>query len=96
MKKIILISLVGALISLNAYAAEKKKCSDLDGFKKIGKDSVEYIKCLAASQKFKLKTDSKVTEIITGKEKLKIPNPLTGLKKLGKAIKPDMDAFKKK
>ena len=30
MKKIILISLVGALISLNAYAAEKKKCSDLD------------------------------------------------------------------
>ena len=40
--------------------------------------------------KLKLKTDSKITDVVTGKAKLKIPNPLTGLKKLGKAIKPSI------
>jgi len=34
------------------------------------------------------KTDSKLTRWITGKEKMKIPNPVTGVKNVGKAIKP--------
>jgi len=69
---------------------KKKKCNELEGFKKIGKDTKEYIKCLKSKKSFKLNTDSRLTDVFTGKEKIKIPNPLTGLKKLGNAIKPDM------
>ena len=36
----------------------------------------------------KFNTDSKLTRIITGKEKLKIPNPVKGLKNIKNALKP--------
>ena len=40
-------------------------------------------------KKLKLNTDSKLTDLITGKKKMKLPNPINGLKKIGKALKPD-------
>ena len=40
-------------------------------------------------KKIKLNTDSKLTDLLTGKKKVKIPNPINGLKKIGKALKPD-------
>ena len=86
MNKIFIILIL--LISLTHNAFAKQKCSDLPGFKKVGKDSIEYIKCLKDSKKLKLKTESKLTDVITGKEKLKLPNPLDGLKSIGKALKP--------
>jgi hypothetical protein len=85
MKKILII----AIICLSAsIASAKEKCSDLPGFKKVGKDSVEYIKCLKGQTKIKLNTESRLTNWITGKEKFKVPNPINGLKKIGKALKP--------
>ena len=100
MNKIILFSIIAILYSANLHAVEKKKCNELEGFKKIGKDSIEYINCLTNKiknkKKFKLNTDSKITDLITGKEKLKIPNPITGLKKIGNALKPDIKSFQKK
>ena len=78
-------------------SAEEKKCIEMEGAKRIGKDSIEYVKCLGEKikgsasnedSKFKLNTDSKLTEIIKGKEKIKIPNPITGLKNIGKALRP--------
>ena len=88
MKKILLISLV--IITTSTYVnAERVKCKDLPGFKTIGKDSAEYIKCLTSKGgAFKLNTESKLTSILSGKEKIKFPNPLNGLKNIGKAIKP--------
>ena len=38
----------------------------------------------------KLNTDSKLVDWINGKEKIKIPNPITGLKNIGKAVTPDL------
>ena len=88
MKKITLICLISIFLSINSYAADGKKCSELDGFKRLGKNSIEYLKCLKET-KLNLNTDSKLTDIVTGKKKLKMPNPLNGIKKLGQAIKPD-------
>ena len=93
MKKILLV--ITMLISTSVYInAKEHSCKDLPGFKKLGKDSAEYFNCLKKKRSFKLNTDSKLTDIITGKEKLKIPNPITGLKKLGNALKPDMEKIK--
>jgi len=39
-------------------------------------------------KKPKFNTESKVTDWISGKEEFKFPNPLNGLKKVGKALKP--------
>ena len=65
------------------------KCKDLPGFKTIGKDSAEYIKCLTSKGgALKLNTESKLTSMLSGKKKIKFPNPLNGLKNIGKAIKP--------
>jgi len=88
MKKILLISLV--ILTTSTYvSAEPVKCRDLPGFKTIGKDSAEYIKCLTGKNgAFKLNTESKLTSILSGKKKVKFPNPLNGLKNIGKAIKP--------
>lgn len=84
MNKILII----AIICLSAsVASAKEKCSDLPGFKKVGKDSVEYLKCLKG-KKIKLNTESKLTDWLTGKEKFKVPNPINGIKKIGKALKP--------
>ena len=86
MKKIFI--LVTLFISAFTFAHAKQKCNDLPGFKTLGKNSLEYIKCLKDNKKLKLNTDSKLTNIITGKEKLKLPNPVNGLKAIGKALKP--------
>jgi len=40
-------------------------------------------------KKIKLNTESKLTDLLSGKKKMKIPNPMNGLKKIGKALKPD-------
>ena len=92
MKKFFII--ISILISTTVYInAKEQSCKDLPGFKKLGKDSSEYFNCLKKNRP-KLNTDSKLTDIITGKEKLKIPNPITGIKKLGNALKPDMEKIK--
>jgi hypothetical protein len=92
MKKIFII--ISMLISTTVYInAKEQSCKDLPGFKKLGKDSSEYFDCLKKNRP-KLNTDSKLTDIITGKEKLKISNPITGIKKLGNALKPDMEMIK--
>jgi hypothetical protein len=94
MKKLILIATM--LITTFAYAnANEQSCKDLPGRDKLGKDSVEYFKCLKAKAtkdgKLKpLNSDSKLTNIMKGKDKFKIPNPVNGLKKLGKVLKPDV------
>ena len=103
MKKILLFVLIAGFLNVSLQAVEKKKCSELEGFKKIGKGSTEYVKCLADNIKIKnedgkfFNTKSTLTDWITGKKKISdsTPNPVTGLKNLGKALKPDMDAFKK-
>jgi len=85
MNKIFLIVLI--LIGTSAHVNAKENCKLLSGYEKNGKNSADFIKCLKET-KIKLNSDSKLTRIITGKEKLKIPNPLSGLKSLGKALKP--------
>ena len=85
LRKLILISVL-SILSFDAYALEK--CRDLPGFKTLGKDSAEYLKCLSKKQNFKLKTESTLTDIVTGKKKFKFPNPINGLKNIGKALKP--------
>ena len=66
MKKIFLITLI--LITTIAYAFAEEKCKDLPGFKTGGKDTGEYVKCLAdkvkKNPKFKLNTESKLTDWI--------------------------------
>ena len=59
------------------YAANlnaEENCKDLPGFKKIGKDSIQYMRCIANKSKKigsesikKLNTDSKLTDWIKKK-----------------------------
>tara|TARA_Y200000002_G_scaffold368374_1_gene361363 strand:+ start:98 stop:328 length:231 start_codon:yes stop_codon:yes gene_type:complete len=73
MKRIFLVFILIISYSSNIYA--EQKCRDLPGFKKIGKDSAEYIECLAKKAKeeltgegkIKLNTDSKLTDWIKKK-----------------------------
>jgi len=74
MKKIII--LIFSLLLFNNYVFSDEKCSDLDGSKKISKDSIEYAKCIGnkakeGSKKIikKLNTESKLTDWV--KEKFK-------------------------
>ena len=69
MKKLFLIFIFTFSFQLNVFAEEN--CKDLPGFKKIGKGSVEYTKCIAKKGKElgkkglkKLNTDSKLTDWI--------------------------------
>jgi hypothetical protein len=66
------------------------KNTDMKSKLKLKTDSkvTDLIKNTDMKSKLKLKTDSKLTDWITGKDKLKLPNPLSGLKKIGKALKP--------
>jgi|MDTF01.1.fsa_nt_gb hypothetical protein len=94
MKKIIITTLISFFFSVIAHASEdEKKCRELDGFKKIGKGSAEFLKCLAKRGKktdlFKFNTESRLTDIITGKKKLELPNPVKGIKNIKKAVTPD-------
>ena len=97
MKKIILLYIISIFFSVNLYAVEHKKCSELEGFKKLGKGTAEFHACLKnkAKKKFKLNTDSKLTDLMTGKAKFKLPNPLTGLKNVANALKPSKKASEK-
>jgi hypothetical protein len=74
MKKILFIFII--YFASIVYSSAEQKCNELPGFKKLGKDSIEYVKCLKKSAKksgkFKLKTESKLTNWI----KKKINNPL--------------------
>ena len=85
LRKLIVISIL-SFLSFNAYAVEK--CRDLPGFKTLGKDTAEYLECLAKKPNLQIKTESKMTDIVTGKKKFKLPNPINGLKNIGKALKP--------
>ena len=49
MNKIILITVLLFSMSINLRA--NVNCKDLPGFKKIGKDSLEYTKCIAKKSK---------------------------------------------
>ena len=94
MKKIILIYITTIFLSVNLFAVEKKNCKE---FEKFGIGSKKYLKCQTLNldkKKFKLKTDSKLTDIMTGKEKVKTPDVTGILGKLGKAFKPDLEPYK--
>ncbi len=69
MKKSFLIFIFTFSLQSNVFAEEN--CKDLPGFKKLGKGSVEYTKCVAKKGKElgkkgmkKLNTDSKLTDWI--------------------------------
>tara|TARA_B100001029_G_C14640680_1_gene224120 strand:- start:273 stop:500 length:228 start_codon:yes stop_codon:yes gene_type:complete len=69
MKKTFLIFILSLIFQSNIFAEEN--CKDLPGFKKLGKGSVEYTKCIAKKGKElgkkgikKLNTDSKLTDWI--------------------------------
>ena len=74
MIKKILVTFVFVL-GLTTNLLANQKCKDLPGFKKLGMNSIEYIKCLAKkgkielkeNEKLKLKTDSKLTDWIKKK-----------------------------
>ena len=72
MKKIFLIFIFIFGFQSNIFA--KENCKDLPGFKKLGKGSIEYTKCVAKKGKElgkkglkKLNTDSKLTDWIKKK-----------------------------
>ena len=72
MKKFIIIGILIIFTSLNVSA--EIDCKNLPGFKKVGKDSIEYSKCIANKGKElgkkslkKLNTDSKLTDWIKKK-----------------------------
>jgi len=88
MKKIIII--IVFFFGTTSLGFSKENCKELPGFKTIGKESVEYIKCLTKIGKIKLKTESKLTDIVKGEKKLKLPNPMNSLRAIGKAIKPSV------
>ena len=97
MKKIFLISIILVATSLTANANQKHK--NLPRSEKIEKNTdlrlvgvikdEKEITSTKLKKKLKLNTDSKLTDLLTGKKKVKIPNPINGLKKIGKALKPD-------
>ena len=72
MKKFYIIKILIVFISLNVSA--EVDCKNLPGFKKVGKESIEYTKCIAKKGKElgekglkKLNTDSKLTDWIKKK-----------------------------
>ena len=100
MKKILLTAIL--LISTTTFVNAEQKCSDLPGYKKLGKDTAEYADCLKKSAKFKLNTDSKLIDVIKSKKKsgnfrLNTDSKLTDIITRKKKVKiPNpMNAFKK-
>ena len=72
MKKSFLIFIFTFSLQSNVFAEEN--CKDLPGFKKLGKGSIEYTKCVAKKGKElgkkglkELNTDSKLTDWIKKK-----------------------------
>jgi len=69
MKKLLLIFIL--IFSFQSNVFTEENCKDLPGFKKLGKGSIEYTKCVAKKGKDlgkkgleKLNTDSKLTDWI--------------------------------
>ena len=69
MKKFYIIGILIIFTTLDVSA--EVDCKNLPGFKKVGKDSIEYTKCIAKKGKKlgekglnKLNTDSKLTDLI--------------------------------
>ena len=69
MKKFYIIGILIIFTTLDVSA--EVDCKNLPGFKKVGKDSIEYTKCIAKKGKElgkkglkKLNTDSKLTDLI--------------------------------
>ena len=97
MKKIFLISIILVATSLTANANQKHK--NLPSSEKIEKNTdlrlvgvikdEKEITSTKLKKKLKLNTDSKLTDLVTGKKKFKLPNPMNGLKKIGIALKPN-------
>ena len=97
MKKILLISIILVATFLNANANHKHK--NLPSTEKIEKstdsnlvsviENEKEISSTKLKKKLKLNTDSKLTDLVTGKKKFKLPNPMNGLKKIGIALKPN-------
>ena len=97
MKKIFLISIILVATSLTANANQKHK--NLPSSEKIEKNTdlrlvgvikdEKEITSTKLKKKLKLNTDSKLTDLISGKKKIKLPNPMNGLKKIGIALKPN-------
>ena len=72
MKKLLLIFIL--IFSFQSNVFTEENCKDLPGFKKLGKGSIEYTKCVAKKGKElgkkglkKLNTDSKLTDWIKKK-----------------------------
>ena len=72
MREFIIIGILIIFTSLSVSA--EIDCKNLPGFKKVGKDSLEYTKCIAKKGKVlgekslkKLNTDSKLTDWIKKK-----------------------------
>ena len=72
MKKFYIIGILIIFTTLDVSA--EVDCKNLPGFKKVGKDSIEYTKCIAKKGKElgkkglkKLNTDSKLTDWIKKK-----------------------------
>ena len=67
MKKSFLIFIFTLIFQSYVFAEEN--CKNLPGFKKLGKGSVEYTKCVTkkAKKSLKLNTDSKLTDWIKKK-----------------------------
>ena len=77
MNKLLLILIV---LMIMAFSVEAENCRNLPGFKKLGKDSSEYIYCVTEKakkrvkkksnkSKFKLNTDSKLTDWLKNRKK---------------------------
>jgi len=72
MKNSFYIIIFSLLVNSSLFA--EQKCDELPGFKKLGKDSLEYTKCMAKKTKElgkkglkKFNTDSKLTDWIKKK-----------------------------
>ena len=94
MKNITLFLIMSFLLALNLNAAEKKGSILKEKLKLKTEskltDTLTEIKKKDSTleKKFRLKTDSKITNWFTGKEKIKIPNPVNGIKKVTGALNP--------
>ena len=68
MKKILIITML--YLGTTSYTLAETKCKDLPGFKTVGDESKEYLKCLSDKlimKKNKINTDSRLTDWIKKK-----------------------------
>jgi sortase (surface protein transpeptidase) len=109
MKKIIIFTLITIFFNANLQAAEKKDSTLEKVFKDIknknkkkneGKEKSTLEKALEKRKNIKkvktVKEKSTVEKWISGEKKIteSIPNPITGFKKIKKALTPDFKSIK--